>query len=65
MRQTINSQMQLGEVDISTVTFNPKSRDDIPRLLRALQYIWTDLELRNQVFKVLETMVVTANPQCP
>lgn len=61
MRQTINSQMQLGEVDISTVTFNPKSRDDIPRLLRALQYIWTDLELRNQVFKVLETMVPAAN----
>lgn len=57
MRQTINSQMQLGEVDISTVTFNLKSRDDIPRLLRALQYIWTDLELRNQVFKVLETMI--------
>lgn len=49
--------MQLGEVDISTVSFNPKSRDDIPRLLRALQYIWTDLELRSQVFEVLETMI--------
>ena len=57
MRQTINPQMQLGEVDISTVSFNPKSRDDIPRLLRAMQYIWIDLELHRQVFNVLETMV--------
>ncbi|WP_230459989.1 ISNCY family transposase [Sansalvadorimonas verongulae] len=57
MRQAINPQMQLGEVDISAVTFNPKSRDDIPRLLRALQHIWTDLELRTQVLKVLETAI--------
>ncbi len=57
MRQTINSQMQLGEVDISAITFNPKSRDDIPRLLRGLQYIWTTPELRNQVFQVLEHMI--------
>ena len=46
--------MQLGEVDISTITSNLKSRDDIPRLLLALQYIWTNIELRNQVIKVLE-----------
>ena len=57
MREEINPQMQLGEVDISAVTFNPKSRDDIPRLLRALQHIWTDLELRTQVLKVLETAI--------
>lgn len=56
MRQTVNPQMQLGEVDISAITFNARSRDDIPRLLRALQYIWTNLELRNQVFQVLDTM---------
>ncbi|WP_422137146.1 MULTISPECIES: hypothetical protein [unclassified Endozoicomonas] len=42
MRQTINPQMQLGEVDISAITFNLRSRDDIPRLLLALQYIWTN-----------------------
>ena len=57
MRQTINPQMQLGEVDISAITFNPKSRDDIPRLLRALQHIYTDLGLRNQVFQALESMI--------
>ena len=57
MRQSINPQMQLGEVDISTITFNLKSRDDIPRLLLALQYIWTNIELRNQVTKVLADMI--------
>ncbi len=59
MRQTINPQMQLGEVDISAITFDAKSRDDIPRLLRALQLIWTNIELRNQVFQVLDTMTTT------
>nr|WP_245673394.1 ISNCY family transposase [Endozoicomonas ascidiicola] len=57
MRQSINPQMQLGEVDISAVTFNPKSRDDIPRLLRGLQHIYVNPELRQQVFDVLETMI--------
>ncbi|WP_051785708.1 hypothetical protein [Endozoicomonas numazuensis] len=51
--------MQLGEVDISAITFDAKSRDDIPRLLKALHYIWTNLELRNQVFQVLDTMTST------
>ena len=59
MRQTINPQMQLGEVDISAITFDAKSRDDIPRLLRALQHIWTSLELRSKVFQVLNTMTTT------
>lgn len=57
MRQAIANQMQLGEVDISAIQFNPKSRDDIPRLLRGLQYIYTTIELRQQVFQILETMI--------
>lgn len=51
--------MQLSEVDISAITFHTKSRDDIPRQLKALQYIWTNLDLRNQVFQVLDTMTST------
>ena len=57
MRQTIKPQMQLGEVDISAINFNPKSRDDIPRLLRAFQHIWVTPELREQVFRALERMI--------
>lgn len=57
MRQTINPQMQLGEVDISSIVFNAKSRDDIPRLLKALQHIYINSELRSKVFEALESMV--------
>ena len=39
MRNLIQPQMQFGEVDIASIVFNPKSRDDIPQILRGLQYI--------------------------
>ena len=57
MRQTINPQMQLSEVDISSIIFDAKSRDDIPRLLKALQHIYINPELRSKVFDALESMV--------
>lgn len=50
MRVVKNQQMQIGEVDISTIKFNPKSRDDIPQVLMGLQYIYvnTGLNYRNE-----------------
>lgn len=54
MRVVQNPQMQVGEVDISQVKFDPKSRDDIPKLLKGLQYLYCDLSLRCQVFELLE-----------
>ena len=54
MRTVINPQMMFGQIDISTITFDPKSRDDIPKLLRGLQGIYTDIELRQRVFAILE-----------
>ena len=53
MRQVINPQMQFGEQDISAIEFDPKSRDDIPQILRGLQYIYTTPELRERVFAIL------------
>jgi hypothetical protein len=41
MRQVIDPQLKLGEQDIAAIEFNPKSRDDIPQILRGLQYIYT------------------------
>ena len=49
--------MQLGEVDISAIQFNARSRDDIPRLLRALQHIYTQPDLRAAVFKALSNVI--------
>jgi len=54
MRTVINPQMLFGQIDISAITFDPKSRDDIPKLLRGLQGIYTDIELRQRVFAILE-----------
>jgi hypothetical protein len=43
----------LGETDIAGIVLDPKSRDDIPQLLRGLQYIYTEVSLREQVFAIL------------
>ena len=53
MRQVINPQLQFGEQDISAIVLDPRSRDDIPRILRGLQYIYTTPELRAEVFAIL------------
>jgi transposase, IS5 family len=59
MRQVINPQLQFGEVDIGAIVLDPKSRDDIPQLLRGLQYIYTNPQLRARVFAILEEVVPT------
>lgn len=57
MRTVIQTQMQFGQVDIATIVFNPKSRDDIPQLLRGLQYIYTNAALRERVFTILQEVM--------
>jgi transposase, IS5 family len=54
MRVIIDPQAQFGEVNIADIQLDPKSRDDIPQLLRGLQYIYTSPDLRERVFKILE-----------
>jgi transposase, IS5 family len=53
MRQVINPQLQFGEQDISAIVLDPRSRDDIPRILRGLQHIYTTPQLREEVFAIL------------
>lgn len=53
MRQVIDPQLQFGEQDISAIELDPKSRNDIPRILRGLQYIYTTPVLREEVFAIL------------
>ena len=56
MRKVTNPQMIFGQTDISAIQFDSRSRDDIPRLLRGLQHIYTHPELRDKVFSILEEM---------
>jgi hypothetical protein len=60
MRTIINQQKQLGEVEIASIQFDPKSRDDIPQILRGLQHIYTSHPLREKVFKILAEVI----PNC-
>ena len=57
MRQPFDPQKQLGEVDISAIRFNERSRDDIPRLLCGLQHIYITPALRQAVFQALEQAI--------
>lgn len=61
MRQVIHRQMQLGEQAISSIPLDPHSRDDIPRILWGLQYIYITPPLRERVFAILEEVL----PQRP
>jgi hypothetical protein len=54
MRVVQNEQMQIGEVDVSKVKFDLKSRDDIPKILRGLQHLYLDERLRTELFELLE-----------
>jgi len=55
MRVIQNEQMTIGEVDISKINFNYKSRDDIPKILKGLQFIYTHVELRTAIFQLLQS----------
>jgi hypothetical protein len=57
MRKVKESQMKLGEVNIADIKFDLRSRDEIPKLLMGLQYIWCTPELREKVFEILEKIV--------
>ena len=53
MRQVESKQAELGGTFISEVRINPKSRDDIPVLLRGLQHIYQKQPVRVKVFEFL------------
>ncbi len=55
MRVVQNTQMHIGEVDVSNIVLDPKSRDDIPQILRGLQHLYQDPIRRAKIFRVLES----------
>ena len=57
MRKVIDEQMRFGRVDISTIEFDLRSRDEIPKLLMGLQYVYCTDEIRGEVFRILQEMV--------
>lgn len=57
MRVVQNAQMELGEIDVSHIKFDLRSRDDIPKILRGLQHLYLDEALRHKVFALLESEI--------
>lgn len=57
MRKMTDPQMKLGEIDISQIEFDERSRDDIPKVLKGLQQIYIDPQVRAEVFAILDEMV--------
>jgi hypothetical protein len=57
MRQRFEQQTTLGITPISEVKFPLRSRDELPPVLKALQYIFVTPELNKKVFSLLEKKV--------
>lgn len=58
MRQRFEQQMNFRTVAIADVKFPLKSRDELPPVLKALQYIFVTPELNEKVFSILEKKIV-------
>ena len=57
MRKIKKSQMQLGEMGIEQIELDPRSRDDVPQVLRGLQHLYCTPEMREEVFEILASVV--------
>ncbi len=59
MRNVFSPQMSIGQRDIADIKIDVSSRDDIPTILLGLQHIYTNVPLREAVFKILEEVAPT------
>ena len=58
MRKRFEIQYELGATPIENLEIPTRSRDEMPPVLRALQYIYTTPELNQRVFEILEAKVL-------
>ena len=61
MRKVIDLQMEFWKKDIANIEFDLESRDEIPKLLMGLQYIYSTPHIREKVFDVLKQVVPKKN----
>jgi IS5 family transposase len=57
MRKRFESQLKLGQTAIEDVDIPANSRDELPPVLSALQWIFTETNIRNQILDLLETKI--------
>lgn len=54
MREVMPLQKGIDQTDIVDIKISPRSRDDVPDILKGLQYIYATDTLRNKLFTLLE-----------
>jgi hypothetical protein len=57
MRKIIENQLKFGQVDITNIELDLRSRDEIPQLLLGLQAIYSDRPMRRKVFDILQQII--------
>jgi len=62
MRKRFEAQLTLGSTSIDKIQICTKSRDEFPALLRALQYIYTNQDVNEQIFSLLESLICNKKP---
>ena len=58
MREVQRRQFHLGQAPIGQIWIDPKSRDDIPAVLKGLQHIWGEEALRARLFALLDEHIL-------
>ena len=58
MRKRFEVQLELGQPAIEEVVLPKRSRDELPPLLKGLQWIFKTPELNEAIFELLENAVV-------
>jgi len=61
MRKVIDLQMEFWKKDIANIEFDLQSRDEIPKLLMGLQFIYRTPAIREKIFRVLKRIVPKKN----
>jgi hypothetical protein len=57
MRKRFEAQLTLGCTPIHEIEIPSKSRDEFPAFLRAMQYIYTNSELNEKIYSLLESKI--------
>ncbi len=57
MRKIIENQLKFGQVDITNIELDLRSRDEIPQVLLGLQAIYSDRPTRRSVFDILQQII--------
>jgi transposase, IS5 family len=57
MRKRFEVQLNLGQTPIEKVIIPLKSRDELPPILAALQWLWQDPEAHGKIFALLEQKI--------